>query len=101
MDENKTLELDNSDRILILQMRMDTNEVKVNELYKTVITGDTVPSHKESIRNLMAYTDTLKFWSRAVALAILGQTITFGATAVIYFLKLYPLLIEITNKQQP
>ena len=101
MDKDTTLDLDNNDRILILGMRMDTTEMKVNELYRTVITGDTLPSHKDQLRTLNEYTANLKFWSRAVALAILGQTITFGATAVIYFMKLYPLVEKLSAQVKP
>lgn len=52
---------------------------------------------KERVRNLEGFVVTLKFWLRTVAVALVLQTITFGTAAVVYFLKLYPLLERLSR----
>lgn len=51
----------------------------------------------ERVRNVENYIDTLKFWFKTIAVAIVLQTITFGAAALVYFLKLYPLIEKLAN----
>lgn len=62
---------------------------------RILITGDDgsgEPSLQERVRNLERFVDTFKFWQRTVALALVAQTVTFGVAAVVYFIKLTPLL---------
>ena len=52
----------------------------------------------ERVRNIEAFIDGIKFWQRTIAVAIVLQTLTFGAAALVYFVKLYPLLEKISNQ---
>lgn len=52
----------------------------------------------ERIRNLESYIANLKFWLRTISVALVLQTITFGTAAVVYFIKLYPLLERLAAK---
>lgn len=61
-------------------------------LNKLVVTGNGEPALMERVRNLEKFVDGFKFWQRTVAVALVLQTITFGVAAVIYFIKLTPIL---------
>lgn len=65
--------------------------------HKVLIEGNGDLPLLERVRNLEAFTGTLKFWLRTVSVAIVLQTITFGAAAIVYFVKLYPVLAEIAK----
>jgi len=98
--------LTDSQKILLLRVDMDAlrneqTEIKHKQDYhhKILVEGNGELSIKEKVRNLEAYDNNLKFWFRTIAVALVLQTITFGTTAVVYFAKLYPLLIELSNKK--
>lgn len=90
--------LTDSQRIVILQSRMLNNEDKVTKHHKILLEGNGELPLTERVRNLEAFTTSLKFWLRTVAVAIVLQTITFGAAAIIYFVKLYPVLQHLVNQ---
>ena len=86
----------------IQNVRDDLNEQakKVNLLEEIVLLGTPQSgqiSHAERIRNLEAYASATKFWLRTVAIAIVLQTLTFGSAAIVYFVKLYPVLERLAN----
>jgi len=55
---------------------------------------------KEQVKDHEQFINTIKFWLRTVSIALVLQTITFGVAAVVYFVRLYPLLERI-SKQIP
>jgi hypothetical protein len=90
--------LNDSQRIIILQSRMLNNEDKVTKHHKILLEGNGELPLVERVRNLEAFTTSLKFWLRTVAVAIVLQTITFGTAAVVYFVKLYPVLEKLVKQ---
>jgi hypothetical protein len=54
-------------------------------------------SLQEKVRNLEKFVETFKFWQRTVATALVLQTVTFGAAAIIYFIKLTPILDKLSK----
>lgn len=86
--------------IISMNTRINEQETDVKELMKIVKVGNGELPLVEKVRNLETFVNTLKFWLRTVALALVAQTITFGVAALVYFIKLYPLL-EKLSKQMP
>jgi hypothetical protein len=66
------------------------HDVKVHDAL--LVTGNGELPLPERMRNVEKFVDTFKFWQRTVAVALVAQTVTFGIAAVIYFIKLTPLL---------
>jgi hypothetical protein len=66
------------------------SDVRVHD--KILVTGNGEPSLQERIRNLEAFVASQKYWLRLVAGALVLQTITFGTAAIVYFIKLTPVL---------
>jgi hypothetical protein len=66
---------------------------------KLLVTGNGEVALMERVRNLEAFVGGMRYWLRLVAGALMAQTITFGVAAVIYFIKLTPILERIA--QQP
>jgi len=97
-----TLELNDmtdSQKIVLLWSQMQELRNGHAKDHKVLIEGNGELPVVEKVRNLENFANTIKFWFRTIAIAIVLQTITFGAAAVVYFVKLYPLLNEIANKQ--
>lgn len=90
--------LTDSQRIVVLQSRMLNNEDKVTKHHKILLEGNGELPLVERMRNLEAFVTGLKFWLRTVMVAIVLQTITFGVAALVYFVKLYPVLEKISNQ---
>ncbi len=87
--------------IISMNTRVNEHDTDIARLNKLVIFGNGELPLVEQVRNLNAFVDTMKFWQRAVALALLGQTVTFGVAALVYFVKLYPLLSQIAAQSKP
>lgn len=87
---------DNS-RLLILQQAVLDTQNKLEKHHKILVEGNGELPLVEKVRNLEVFVGTLKFWLRTVAVAIVLQTITFGVAALIYFIKLYPVLERISR----
>jgi hypothetical protein len=84
----------------ITSLNTGLNDVQtdVRELNKIVIVGNGELALRERIRNLEAFINNIKFWLRTVAIALVAQTVTFGIAAIVYFIKLYPLLNKLTEQ---
>lgn len=89
--------LSESQKIILLQSRVIEQEDKLSKHHKILIEGNGELPLVEKVRNLEVFTGSLKFWLRTVAVAIVIQTITFGAAALVYFIKLFPILQRIAN----
>jgi hypothetical protein len=106
MDKRFDPSLTDSQRLLMIEAMTNTIQTRVLELDSTTERhnkilvegqGNDLPL-QERVRNLEAYANSLKFWLRTVAVAIVLQTITFGVASVIYFIRLLPLLDQLANK---
>lgn len=90
--------LTDGQRLIVLQSRLLSNEDKVAKHHKILLEGNGELPLVERVRNLEAFVGGLKFWLRTVSVAIVLQTITFGIAALVYFIKLYPVLQQLVNK---
>ena len=97
------LSLTDSQKIAVNIISMNTalNDLQhtVDEHEKVLLKGNGELPLRERVRNLEAFVLNFKFWMRTVAVALVLQTITFGTAAIIYFLKLYPLLESLSKSQ--
>ena len=67
------------------------------EHHKLLVEGNGQPSLQERIRSLEAFVSGVRYWSRLVAGAIVLQAITFSLAAIIYFIKLAPILEKLSK----
>lgn len=84
--------LTDTQRLLILQQNIIDSNVKIEKHHKILLEGNGDLPLVEKVRNLEAFVTGMKFWLRTVLVAIVLQTVTFTAAAVVYFIKLYPIL---------
>lgn len=70
---------------------------KVDKHHKVLVEGNGELPLVERVRNVESFNNSLKYWMRFLVGAILVQTVAFGAAAIIYFLKLYPILESLTQ----
>lgn len=64
---------------------------------RLLLTGNGEQALMERVRNLESFVNGMRYWLKLVAGALILQTITFGAAAVIYFIKLTPILDKLAN----
>ena len=76
------------------------NEIlsKVDKHHKVLIEGNGEIPLVEQMRNVVSFINSIKYWLKFLVGAILIQTVTFGAAAFIYFLKLYPVITQLADK---
>lgn len=94
---DQTNGLSDSQRLIIIQNALIEANTKLEKHHKILLEGNGELPLVEKVRNLETFVDTLKFWLRTVSVAIVIQTVTFGAAALIYFIKLYPILQQIAR----
>lgn len=75
------------------------NDINHKVLAHEVILVTGSPSLQERLRNVEEYISSLKFWGRAIGLALLAQTIAFLAGIVVALYKFLPVLERLA--QQP
>lgn len=63
-----------------------------------LVTGNGKPSLQERMRNVEEYITSLKFWGRAIGLALLAQTISFLVGIVIAIYKFLPVLERLASQ---
>lgn len=93
-----TSNLTDGQRLLILQQSIIEQGNKLEKHHRVLLEGNGELPLVERIRNLEAFVGGLKFWLRTVSVAIVLQTLTFGIAALVYFIKLYPVLEKIVNQ---
>lgn len=83
----------------IISMNTTINEMQtdVRKHHKVLIEGNGELPLVEKVRNLEAFANTYKFWQRTIAVAIVMQTVTFGTAAIVYFVRLYPILDKLAK----
>lgn len=89
--------MSDNQRLIIIQSRVLENEERLDRHHKVLLEGNGELPLVEKVRNLEAFSNNLRFWLRTVAVAIVLQTITFGAAALVYFFKLYPVLEKLSQ----
>ena len=89
--------LTDSQRLIILQNNQIESNTKLEKHHRLLVEGNGELPLVEKVRNLEAFVTTMKFWMRTIAVALVLQTVTFGVSAAIYFIKLYPALERITK----
>lgn len=90
-------DMSDSQKMLVLSIALTDVQNKVTAHDKLLITGNGVPALPERMRNVEAYIEGTKYWSRFLAGAIVLQTLAFISAAIVYFSKLYPVLERLSN----
>jgi len=93
-----TSQLTDAQRLLALQNSIIEQGLKLDKHHKILIEGNGVLPLVEKVRNLETFVESIKFWLRTIAVALVLQTVTFGVAALVYFIKLYPILANLANK---
>lgn len=92
--EEKMLIVENN--MSIIQNRVIEQDSILEKHHKLLVEGNGDLPVLERLRNLETYVAHQKFWLRTVAVAIVLQTITFGVAALVYFIRLIPLLEKLS-----
>lgn len=91
-------DLTESQKFLVLSMNLNAIQAKVNKFDELLITGNGQLPIVERLRNVETFVGSMKYWMRFLAGAILLQTIAFAFVAITYFIRLYPLLVKISEQ---
>lgn len=75
--------------------------ITVNHDHKILVEGNGEPPIIQKVADMKNYLDGVKFWTRAVALALLAQTITFGVATAIAVIQILPVLQELAKQGTP
>lgn len=89
--------LTDSQKIIVIQNSVIEQQNKLDRHHKMLVEGNGEPPLMYRVKNIETFVDGIKFWQRTIAVAIVLQTITFGAAAIVYFVRLYPLLERLAN----
>lgn len=84
-------------KIVIIASKQIEQDTILSKLRSVVLEGNGEPSLREKVRSNEKFIDSVKFWLKTVAIAIITQTVAFTGAAVIYFIKLYPLLEQLEH----
>ena len=89
--------LTDSQKIIVIQNSVIEQQSKLERHHKILVEGNGEPPLMYRVKNIETFVDGIRFWQRTIAVAIVLQTITFGAAAIVYFVRLYPLLERLAN----
>lgn len=91
--------LTDSQKMIVIQNAVLEQSEKLNRHHKIILEGDNGEKPLlERMRNAEDFINGIKFWQRTLAVALVLQTLTIGITALVYFMRLYPLLEKIANQ---
>ena len=90
--------LTDSQKMVVVTSTIIEISEKLNKHHKLLVEGNGDKPLMERMRNVEAFVDGVKFWQRTLAVALVLQTLTFGITAIVYFVRLYPVLQKIANQ---
>lgn len=90
-------ELTPEQKLLLISLSVNDVNTKVSKHHKLLVEGNGDLPIPERLRLLEKFTGDMKFWFRTIAVALVLQTLTFGSAALVYFIKLYPLLERLSN----
>ena len=90
--------LSESQKLLVLSLGLNDVQNKLAKHDALLVTGNGTLPIVERLRNVEAFVGSVKYWTRFLIGAILIQTITFAAAAITYFIRLYPLLVRLSEK---
>lgn len=91
-------ELTDSQKLLVLSIGLNNVQNKLDNHDKILITGNGNLPIVERLRNVESFIGSIKYWTRFLVGAILIQTLTFAAAAITYFIRLYPLLVKLSER---
>lgn len=72
-------------------------KTKVDKDHKVLIEGNGELPLVEQVRNLNTFVNGVRYWMKFLIGALLLQTMAFLATAIMYFVKLYPILEKMSE----
>lgn len=75
---------------------LETNQ-QVAKHHRLLIEGNGELPLVEQIRNLNTFVNGVRYWMKFLIGALLLQTMAFLGTALVYFIKLYPMLEKLSN----
>lgn len=71
---------------------------KYNKHHTLLLEGNGRLPLVEEVRNLQNFMQSLQFWIRAAALALLGNVIAMLVVLFMTLVKVYPILLELSQK---
>lgn len=80
-----------------LSTNLAETNTQVAKHHKVLIEGNGELPLVEQVRNLNTFVNGVRYWMKFLIGALLIQTLAFLGTAVMYFVKLYPILDKLTN----
>lgn len=83
--------------IIAMQEKITEQDTRIGKHHKLLVEGNGELPAMERIRNLESFQNGLKFWLKTIAVALVLQTVTFAGAALIYFIRLYPILEQISK----
>ena len=90
--------LTDSQKMVVITSSIIEMSEKLGRHHRLLVEGNGEKPLMERMRNVEAFIDGIKFWQRTLAVALVLQTLTFGITAIVYFVRLYPVLQKIANQ---
>lgn len=90
--------LTDSQKIIVIQNSVIEHEQKLAKYQKILIEGNGERPLVQRMYDVEQFVNAVKFWQRTIAVALVLQTITFGVAAMVYFIRLYPLLERLANQ---
>lgn len=90
--------LTDSQKLLVISNAVLEQQAKLDRHHKVLIEGNGERPLVERVRNIETFIESFRFWQRTIAVAIVVQTLTIGVGAVVYIVRLYPLLERIANQ---
>lgn len=93
--------IDNDARITVLETQFAAMNEKVDYLNKIIVRGNGKPSLIEEVHTVVQFMndfrDNYKYWSRWVIAGILANIIGFTSAALLWFIKIAPLLEKLVT----
>lgn len=72
-------------------------KTKIDKDHKILIEGNGELPLVEQVRNLNTFMNGIKYWMKFLIGALIIQTIAFAGTALLYLIKLAPVLEKLAN----
>jgi hypothetical protein len=90
--------LTDSQKMIVITNTILEQSSKLDKHHKVLIEGNGEKPLLERMRNVEEFISGIRFWQRTLAVALVLQTLTFGVSALVYFVRLYPLLVKLANQ---
>jgi hypothetical protein len=91
-------DLTDSQKFIILSIGLNNVQNKVEAHDRLLVAGEgSALPVMERLRNVEAFIASQRYWAKFLLGAILIQTVTFVSAAIVYFIKLYPILARLAS----